>query len=135
MVILLVEDSRAGPGLDSLLTDIAPRLVRIVLLSIVRLIVEISGTFSNFCTPWPVVGFHSLTVQSSDAEASSEPSGENATALTQLVWPSSFCTSWPVAGCHSLTSYLSTRTRAASRPGRMPPRSRNRCVPQPGSTI
>jgi hypothetical protein len=44
-----------------------------------------------------VVGFHNLTVLSSDAEASSEPPWENATAVTESVCPSSFCTSRPVA--------------------------------------
>ena len=60
-LIMMVEDSRAEPGLDLLSTDIAPRLVSKVLLSIVKLI-EIAGTLSNFCTSWPVVWFHSLTV-------------------------------------------------------------------------
>jgi hypothetical protein len=38
---------------------------------------------SSVCTCSPVDGFHSLTVRSSDADASSWPSRENATAVTR----------------------------------------------------
>ena len=57
----------------------------------------------SVCTSWPVAGSHSLTVLSSDPEASSLPSWENATACTESVWPCSVCTFWPVAGSYSLT--------------------------------
>jgi hypothetical protein len=62
-----------------------------------------------------VAGFQSLTVLSSDADASSWPSVENATALTQWLWPSSFCTCSPVAGFQSLT-VPSSDADASSRP-------------------
>ena len=45
----------------------------------------------------------SLTVLSSDADATSLPSGEKATALTELEWPSSVCSAAPVAASQSLT--------------------------------
>jgi len=70
---------------------------------------------SSFCTCSPVAGFQSLTVLSSDADASSWPSGENATALIQSLWPSSFCTCSPVAGFQSLT-VLSQDADASSWP-------------------
>jgi hypothetical protein len=61
------------------------------------------GTSTIFRTSWPVAGCHSLTVPSSDPEASSDPSREKPTARTVSVWPSSFRSAWPVAGSHSLT--------------------------------
>ena len=39
----------------------------------------------------PVVASQSLTVLSSDPDAISLPSGENATALTEPEWPLSVC--------------------------------------------
>ena len=45
----------------------------------------------------------SLTVLSSDADATGLPSGEKATALTQSEWPSSVCSAAPVAASQSLT--------------------------------
>jgi hypothetical protein len=51
--------------------------------------------------PWPDVW--SLTVLSSDADASSLPSGEKATALTQAEWPLSVCSAAPEPVSQSLT--------------------------------
>jgi hypothetical protein len=75
---------------------------------------------SSVCNVAPVAGFHSLTMLSSDvrlssdvqlppdADASSLPSGENATAMTGRLWPSSVCSATPVAGSHSLTVLCQT---------------------------
>jgi hypothetical protein len=46
---------------------------------------------------------HSLTVLSPEADASSLPSGENATAETQSEWPLSVCRAAPDRPSHSLT--------------------------------
>jgi hypothetical protein len=56
---------------------------------------------SSRCSP--VAAFHSLTVRSCDADASRWPSGENATAVTLRLWPSSVWLCSPVAAFHSLT--------------------------------
>ena len=57
----------------------------------------------------------SLTVVSRDADATSLPSGENATALTQSEWPSSVRRAAPVAESQSLT-VLSPDADATSLP-------------------
>src|SRR5277367_2600266 len=46
---------------------------------------------------------HSLTVLSLYADASVLPSGEKATAMTELEWPSSVCSTAPDPASHSLT--------------------------------
>jgi hypothetical protein len=51
----------------------------------------------------PVTKSQSLTVLSSDADATSLPSGENATARTSAEWPSSVRRAAPVAESQSLT--------------------------------
>ena len=58
---------------------------------------------SSICSEAPVAESQSLTVQSLDADATSLPSGENATALTENEWPSSVCSEAPVAESQSLT--------------------------------
>src|SRR5256714_14053186 len=58
---------------------------------------------SRVCSGAPVADSQSLTVLSFDADATSLPSGENATALTQSEWPSSVCSGAPVADSQSLT--------------------------------
>src|SRR5947208_14832685 len=63
----------------------------------------------------PVLGSQSLTVLSSDAEARSWSSGENATALTQPKWPSSVPHEALVLGSQSLT-VLSSDAEARSWP-------------------
>src|SRR2546429_9409435 len=57
----------------------------------------------------------SLTVLSYDADATSLPSGENATAQTALEWPSSVCSGAPVADSQILT-VLSSDADATSLP-------------------
>ena len=51
----------------------------------------------------PVAASHSRTVLSWDADATSWPYGEKATALTTLEWPSSVLRHDPVAASHSRT--------------------------------
>ncbi|KAF2818069.1 hypothetical protein CC86DRAFT_337613, partial [Ophiobolus disseminans] len=62
----------------------------------------------------PVAASHSRTVLS-DADATSCPSGEKATALTQEEWPSSVLRQVPVAASHSRT-VLSSDADATSCP-------------------
>ena len=52
---------------------------------------------------WPVAGSHSHTVPSTPALASTLPSGENATPITQSAWPSSTWVCRPLAGSHNRT--------------------------------
>jgi hypothetical protein len=59
---------------------------------------------SNVCSTAPDPASHSLTVLSLDADASSLPSGEKATAVTQSEWPSSVCSTAPDPASHSLTA-------------------------------
>ena len=103
IIVSLVEGLIVLLGSNRLLIDRAPRLVSKVLLPIVYFMVVIDDISLNLWTSRPVLASHSLTVRSADVEASSEPSGEKATARTQLVCPSSFCTSRPVLASHSLT--------------------------------
>lgn len=56
-----------------------------------------------FCYSVPVAAPQSHTVLSSDADVSSFESGEKATDLTQLLYPSSVCCSVPVAVSQSCT--------------------------------
>src|SRR5204862_1454386 len=63
----------------------------------------------------PVPVSHSRTVLSHDADATSWPSGEKATALTQSEWPSSVLRQEPVAVSHSRT-VLSSDADATSWP-------------------
>src|SRR5579862_5695273 len=63
----------------------------------------------------PVAVSHSRTVLSIDADATSWPSGEKATALTHLEWPSSVLRQEPVAVSHSRT-VLSSDADATSWP-------------------
>lgn len=51
----------------------------------------------------PVAASQSLAVWSSDADATSLPSGENATAMTGPKWPSSVLCTAPVAESQSMT--------------------------------
>src|ERR1700750_25016 len=44
-----------------------------------------------------------MSCRSRDPDATSLPSGENATVLTENEWPSRVCTVWPVAGSQSRT--------------------------------
>jgi hypothetical protein len=57
----------------------------------------------------------SLTVSSPDADATTSPSGENATDLTQPEWPSSVGSAAPVSASQSLT-VLSTDADATALP-------------------
>src|ERR1700735_1089344 len=66
-------------------------------------------------TAVPVTESQSLTVLSLDADATSLPSGESATALTQSEWPSSVAHAAPVAESQSLT-VLSLDADATSLP-------------------
>ena len=52
---------------------------------------------------WPVAGSQILTVLSSDADASRLASCDQATDLTESLWPSSVDMHWPVAGSQILT--------------------------------
>src|SRR5579871_6321674 len=63
----------------------------------------------------PVAVSHSRTVLSCEPDASSAPSGKNATDVTELVWPSSVCLAAPVAASHSRT-VLSPEPDASSAP-------------------
>ncbi|KAF1965829.1 hypothetical protein BU23DRAFT_443005, partial [Bimuria novae-zelandiae CBS 107.79] len=54
----------------------------------------------------PVAASHSRTVLSREADATSWPSGEKATALTSPEWPSSVLRHVPVAASHSRTVQL-----------------------------
>ena len=58
---------------------------------------------SSVCSTAPEPASHSLTVLSSDADASVLPSGEKATALTAYKWPSSVYSTAPDPASHSLT--------------------------------
>ena len=72
---------------------------------------------------WPVAGSHSRTVPSSPALASSRPSGENATAMTQPVWPSRVAAG--LAGGRVPQPHrpaVAGAGQQAARPGRTPPR-------------
>lgn len=51
----------------------------------------------------PIVESQSLTVLSLDADATSLPSGENATTWTQFEWPCSVWHAAPVAESQTLT--------------------------------
>ena len=51
----------------------------------------------------PVAVSQSRTVRSHEADATSVPSGEKATALTESVWPWSVCVVAPVAASQSRT--------------------------------
>ena len=51
----------------------------------------------------PVPASQSRTVRSVEADATSVPSGEKATALTEPVWPWSVCMAAPVAASQSRT--------------------------------
>jgi len=57
----------------------------------------------SICHTAPVAESHSLTVPSPDPDATSLPSGENATALTESEWPSSVC-SKKLHSCSTLGS-------------------------------
>src|SRR5436305_216274 len=72
-----------------------PWLVNKAWPSLTKLISKVNGQFSKTCMGWPVFTSHNRTVSSYDAEASCEPSGENATAVTERVCPSNFCNSAP----------------------------------------
>src|ERR1700735_1415875 len=58
---------------------------------------------SNVRFEAPVVASQSRTVVSYEADASTLPSGEKATALTELLWPSSVCFQAPVVAFQSRT--------------------------------
>ena len=57
----------------------------------------------SVCRAAPVAESQSRTVLSSEADATSLPSGEKATALTSSKWPSSVCSAAPVAKSQSRT--------------------------------
>src|SRR5271155_5878844 len=58
---------------------------------------------ASVCRSAPVLASQSLTVPSAEADATSCPSGEKATALTEREWPVSVCRSAPVLASQSLT--------------------------------
>ncbi|KAK2754608.1 hypothetical protein CKAH01_17405 [Colletotrichum kahawae] len=58
---------------------------------------------SSVCRGAPVAASQSRTVWSPDADATTWPSGEKATAQTEDVWPSSVCRGAPVAASQSRT--------------------------------
>jgi hypothetical protein len=60
---------------------------------------------------------HSLIVLSLEPEASSRPSGLNATDLTQSVWPERVRTRLPVATSHSLIVLSRSQMPGAARRG------------------
>src|SRR5277367_4792278 len=64
---------------------------------------RITTSTSSVCWAAPVAESQSLTVRSDDPDATSVPSGEKATAMTQPEWPSSVCWASPVAESQSLT--------------------------------
>jgi len=68
------------------------------------------------CSEAPVAESQSLTVQSSDADSTSLPSGENATAWAQPEWPSSVCSEAPITA--SRVAAAPHARVAATRPAR-----------------
>src|SRR5207248_148889 len=58
---------------------------------------------SRVCNGPPATASQSLTVLSHEPDATSLPSGENATDVTQRKWPSSVCSGAPVTASQSLT--------------------------------
>src|ERR1700722_13745736 len=68
-----------------------PILVRRNVPSSENEIVVIKASTLNVCRVAPKPASHSLAVPSRDADASSLPFGEKATALTESEWPSSVC--------------------------------------------
>src|SRR5438477_299693 len=70
---------------------------------------------SSVASQAPVAASQSRTVLSSEADASRRPSGENATALTQSLWPLSVASHAPVAASQSRT-VSSSEADASRRP-------------------
>src|SRR2546423_1476613 len=64
---------------------------------------QITKSVSSLPRSAPVAASQSLTVLSFDADATSCPSGENATALTPFEWPLSVRSDCPVAASQSST--------------------------------
>src|SRR5271156_6574135 len=70
---------------------------------------------ASVCRSAPVLASQSLTVPSCEADATSCPSGEKATALTEPEWPASVHRSAPVLAFQSL-AVRSSETDATSCP-------------------
>ena len=85
-----------------LLTISKPRSVRRYRPSSENAKVE-TEQFSSACKAAPLAASQSRTVWSLEADATSVPSGEKATALTEPVWPWSVCVVAPVAASQSRT--------------------------------
>ena len=85
-----------------LLTISKPRSVRRYRLSSENAKVE-TEQFSSVCKVAPVAASQSRTVSSLEADATSAPSGEKATALMEPVWPWSVCVAAPVAASQNRT--------------------------------
>jgi hypothetical protein len=82
---------------------------------------------SSVCSNAPVAGSQRLTVLSTDADATSLPSGENVTAGIEHEWPLSVCSNTPLAAPQRQTPCLSCHllTLPAYRLARMLQSSRN----------
>jgi hypothetical protein len=68
---------------------------------------EASIRSSSVCSNAPVAGSQRLTVLSTDADATSLPSGENVTAGIEREWPLSVCSNTPLAAPQRQTPCLS----------------------------